>query len=67
MNERQLYSILNDAMWLIDYYDKREQFDKKMLFALVVRDWACHCIINLPRKNMNKIVLKLYEQGDKNE
>ena len=50
MNERQLYSILNDAMWLIDYYDKREQFDKKMLFVLFVRDWACHCIINLPRR-----------------
>jgi len=49
MNERQLFSILNDAMWLIDYYDKRGQFDKKMLFVLVVRDWARHCIINLPR------------------
>ena len=49
MNERQLYSILNDAMWLIYYYDETEQFDKKMLFALFVRDWACHCIINLPK------------------
>jgi len=50
MNERQLYSILNDAMWLIDYYEKVEQFDKKMLFALVVKDWSCNCIINLKKR-----------------
>ena len=50
MNERQLYKILNDSIYLIDYYDKKEQFDEQMLFVLFVRDWACHCIINLPKR-----------------